>query len=149
MPTSLSLVILSGILYLAAAAFYFGSLASPRARKLSQLYWFVARTVEYWKQYNGFVLPAVSAFEAIAFMAFLITLVYYITEQTNKARNYGGYVLIVPILSIAYLLMFLRDQSGARDLPPALKSYWLPVHINSVHHRRLLPFPPAPLQRAG
>ncbi len=145
MQTSLTLVIASAALYLAAAVFYFAALSSERARRLSgvgsillllgilvQLYWFIARTVEYWRQYHGFVLPSVSAFEAIALMAFLIAVVYYATELTSKTRAFGGLVLLVPLAAMAYLVLLLPDQSGPRDLPPALKSYWLPTHIGTL-----------------
>lgn len=145
MHTSLSLVIASAALYLGAAIFYFAAHVSPKVRRMQgagslllllgvlfQLYWFVARTVEYWLQYQGFVLPAVSAFEAISLMAFLIAAVYLAIEHTSKSRAYGGFVLLVPVAAMAYLLLVIPSQAGPRDLPPALKSYWLPSHIGAL-----------------
>ncbi len=98
----------------------------------SQLYWLIARTYEYWVQHNGFLLPSTNLFEAIHFLAFLVILVYLVFELVTRVRVFGSYVLFLPLVGLSYLIFFIPDQAGMRELPPALKSYWLPIHISAM-----------------
>ncbi len=125
-------------LYLYGITFKRGSAVLPFASVflgiglLSQLYWLIARTYEYWQQHKGFLLPATSLFEAIHFLAFLIILLYLIFEIVTKVRVFGAYVLALVLIGFTYLVFFLSGESGLRELPPALKSYWLVIHVSAM-----------------
>lgn len=107
--------------YLASALLLVGS--------ASLIYWLIARTAEYWRQYQGFVLPATNLFESIVFLLLLVVLFYVIVELVTGVREFGAYVLILPLVGLVYLVAFLSGEAGMPELPPALKSYWLPFHI--------------------
>jgi len=96
---------------------------------LFQLLWLVCRTLEYWRMYDGFLFPASSLFEAINFVLFLIVLIYLCMDVQRNLASFGGWVMLPVLAGFAYILGFLGSESGPRELPPALKSYWLPVHI--------------------
>ncbi|OPX22735.1 MAG: c-type cytochrome biogenesis protein CcsB [Planctomycetales bacterium 4484_113] len=95
----------------------------------SLIYWLIARTAEYWRQYQGFVLPATNLFESIVFISLLVVLFYVVADLLTGVREFGAYVLILPLAGLVYLVAHLSGEAGMPELPPALKSYWLPFHI--------------------
>lgn len=93
--------------------------------------WFlVNRSIFYFHQYQGFVLPSTNMFEAISFFVWLIVLLYFALELVLKTRMFGMVALVLPVAGLAYTARGM-DQN-ARELMPALKSYWLVFHITAM-----------------
>lgn len=90
----------------------------------------VNRAIFYYHQHQGFVLPATNMFEAISFFAWLIVLCYFALEYMLKTRFFGMIALILPVAGLAYTARGM-DQD-ARELMPALKSYWLVFHVTAM-----------------
>jgi cytochrome c-type biogenesis protein CcsB len=130
--------LLSFLLYAYGVVFARGTRVLPYASAIlpigliSQLYFLIARTYEYWQQYRGFVLPATNLFEAINFLAFLVILAYFVLELVTKIRIFGAFVLALPLVGLFYIIKYLNSEAGMRELPPALKSYWLPIHVSAM-----------------
>lgn len=145
METSLVYILIAFFAYLVAFLLYVYGIAFRRGASVlaypfillliglvSQLYWLIARTYEYWLQHKGFLLPATNLFEAIHFLVFLVIFLYLVFELITKVKVFGAFVLALPLIGLGYLLFFIPDQAGMRELPPALKSYWLTVHITAM-----------------
>jgi len=90
----------------------------------------VQRSVFYFHQHKGFVLPATNMFEAISFFVWLIVLLYFGLEIVLKTRYFGVLVLLLPVAGLAYTARGMSPD--ARELMPALKSYWLVFHVTAM-----------------
>jgi cytochrome c-type biogenesis protein CcsB len=91
----------------------------------------VERALFYYAQYGGFVLPAVSMFEAISYFAWLIVLIYIPIENFMlKSRYFGMFALLPAVGGMAYAA--LASTSEPNQMMPALKSYWLVFHITAM-----------------
>ncbi len=93
-------------------------------------WYLVDRSIFYFHQYQGFVLPATNMFEAISFFIWLTIMLYFALEWVLKTRMFGMIALILPVAGLAYTARGM-DQA-ARELMPALKSYWLVFHITAM-----------------
>ncbi|MCD6282256.1 c-type cytochrome biogenesis protein CcsB [bacterium] len=91
----------------------------------------VVRVSEYWHQHQAFILPTASLFEAISYCAWMIALVYLISERFMRTRLFGAPVAGVIALMVGYAML-----SGAamvpRALMPSLKSPWLNIHVTAM-----------------
>ena len=76
-------------------------------------------------------IPVSSLYEVFILFAVMTGLMYLYYEQKYKTRALGGYVMLVISASVAFLLWYHFDR-GAHEiqpLVPALKSYWMKIHV--------------------
>jgi cytochrome c-type biogenesis protein CcsB len=91
----------------------------------------VQRADLYYQQYDHFLLPATNMFEAIGYMAWMITLFYLIFEwRVFKTRRFGVFALLLPVGLVAYTGMGMDPDP--RELLPSLKSYVLAFHVSAM-----------------
>jgi cytochrome c-type biogenesis protein CcsB len=70
--------------------------------------------------------PVTSLFESLSFFAFAIVGVFLVFEVRYNLRVLGAFVAPLAFAFSAFAA-FLPGQ--VRTLPPALNSYWLPIHV--------------------
>ena len=96
----------------------------------------VKRSMFYYQQYQGFVLPSSNMFEVISYFAWMIVLLYLIAEIFFlKTRVFGVFILLIPLAAMIYTtrVMFLDPAAAEpREFMPALKSYWMPIHVSAM-----------------
>jgi len=90
----------------------------------------VERTMFYYAQYQGFLLPATNMFEAIGYFCWLVVLLYIIAEFILKTRAFGVFALLLPVSGMAYIARAMTPDP--RELMPSLKSYWLVFHVSCM-----------------
>ncbi len=76
-------------------------------------------------------IPVSSLYEVFILFAVLTTLMYLYYEQKIRTRSMGGFVMLIVSASVAFLLWYTFDR-GAHEiqpLVPALKSYWMKIHV--------------------
>lgn len=76
-------------------------------------------------------IPVSSLYEVFMLFAVMTGLMYLYYEQKYKTRSLGGYVMLIISVSVAFLLWYHFDR-GAHEiqpLVPALKSYWMKIHV--------------------
>ena len=120
------------ILYLAAAGAFIAYLmtARERLRELAPLLLAAAAAL------HGFEIAAhsfaighiaVTRFdEGLSFLAFSLAILYLLLDRRHVLAVLGA--VITPLASLLMLVSVLVS-SGATQLPPALRSAWLPVHV--------------------
>jgi len=106
----------------ATAATYFGFLAHT-----------VAIGLRWWESYQmgqeiGHI-PVSNLFESMSFGAWTIILIYTIVEIKYKNRSFGAFVMPVAFLALAYVGVAPNISKDIEPLVPALKSYWLHIHV--------------------
>lgn len=69
--------------------------------------------------------PIVSFHETFSFLAWAITLAYLLFQAGYSVKALGAFVS--PVITIMMVAGFMHTNE-ILPLPPALKSYWLPVH---------------------
>jgi cytochrome c-type biogenesis protein CcsB len=120
------------LLYLAAAAGFIGYLvtADDRWRSRAPLLLAAAAAV------HGFEIAgrsfelghiAVASFdEGLAFLAFSLAILYLLLDRRHVLAVVGA--VIAPLAAMLMVVAVLIS-SGTTELPPALRSAWLPVHV--------------------
>ncbi|MBO1924878.1 c-type cytochrome biogenesis protein CcsB [Thiomicrorhabdus sp. 6S3-12] len=76
-------------------------------------------------------IPVSSLYEVFILFIVLTGLIYLYYEQKYKTRALGGFVMLVISSAVAFLLWYHFDR-GAHEiqpLVPALKSYWMKIHV--------------------
>lgn len=75
---------------------------------------------------RGWHLPFSNMYEYTSFFAFFIMLSYLIIQRLRKTKVYGGFAA-----AVSFILMGIAYQwyTEAGPLMPALKSYWLDIHV--------------------
>lgn len=76
-------------------------------------------------------IPVSSLYEVFILFIVMTGLMYLYYEQKYKTRALGGYVMLVISAAVAFLLWYHFDR-GAHEiqpLVPALKSYWMKIHV--------------------
>uniref|UniRef100_Q31JM7 ABC-type transport system involved in cytochrome c biogenesis, permease component n=1 Tax=Hydrogenovibrio crunogenus (strain DSM 25203 / XCL-2) TaxID=317025 RepID=Q31JM7_HYDCU len=76
-------------------------------------------------------IPVSSLYEVFILFAVLTTLIYLYYEQKLRTRSMGGFVMLIVSASIAFLLWYTFDREAhvIQPLVPALKSYWMKIHV--------------------
>ncbi|MGC9385596.1 MAG: c-type cytochrome biogenesis protein CcsB [Hydrogenovibrio sp.] len=76
-------------------------------------------------------IPVSSLYEVFILFAVLTTLIYLYYEQKMRTRSMGGFVMLVVSASVAFLLWYTFDRQAhvIQPLVPALKSYWMKIHV--------------------
>jgi cytochrome c-type biogenesis protein CcsB len=97
---------------------------------VAHLGFFIQRGRFYYEQHGGFLLPATNMYEAIGYFAWIIVLLYLISERVLKTRQFALVALLVPAVAMAYTGQAM--SADPRELFPSLKSYWLVYHISAM-----------------
>ncbi len=127
--------LLTFILYVLAAAFYFAFLFSKKESTARTGYTLaflglllhtlalILRTVE-----SGHA-PFTNMYESLSFLAWSSILAYLIIEWKYQVRRAGAYFLLIVIALMALASSPLMPKE-ATPLVPALQSYWLWLHVS-------------------
>jgi len=74
-------------------------------------------------------IPISNLFESMSFGAWTIVIIYLITEFKYKNRSFGAFVMPVSFLAMTYIFVAPNIPKEIEPLVPALKSYWLHIHV--------------------
>jgi cytochrome c-type biogenesis protein CcsB len=76
-------------------------------------------------------IPISSLYEVFILFSVITALVYLYFEQKYKTRALGGFVMLVVSAAVAFLLWYTFDREAyhIQPLVPALKSYWMKLHV--------------------
>jgi cytochrome c-type biogenesis protein CcsB len=76
-------------------------------------------------------IPVSNLYEVFILFSIITALIYLHYEGKYKTRSMGGFVLLVISAAIAFLLWyrFDRNANAIEPLVPALKSYWMKIHV--------------------
>ncbi len=128
--------------YLFAMVFYLGYLAfrNQAVGKIASgitYLGFLCHTASigtrWWESYQigagmGHV-PITNLFESMSLGAWTIVLIYIIVEWRYKNRTFGAFVMPVAFLAMTYIFVAPDVSKDIEPLVPALKSYWLYIHV--------------------
>ena len=76
-------------------------------------------------------IPVSNLYEVFILFAIITALIYLHYEARYKTRSMGGFVLLVISAAVGFLLWY-HFSKGAHEispLVPALKSYWMKIHV--------------------
>ncbi|MDA3807098.1 MAG: c-type cytochrome biogenesis protein CcsB [Thiomicrorhabdus sp.] len=76
-------------------------------------------------------IPVSSLYEVFILFVVLTSLMYLFYEQRYKVRAVGGFVMLVISAAVGFLLWYTfgKDAHVIQPLVPALKSYWMKIHV--------------------
>ncbi|MBD3821093.1 MAG: c-type cytochrome biogenesis protein CcsB [Thiotrichales bacterium] len=76
-------------------------------------------------------IPVSSLYEVFILFTIITTLLYLYYEQKLKTRAMGGFVMLVVSAAVAFILWYTFDRHAyvIQPLVPALKSYWMKIHV--------------------
>jgi len=76
-------------------------------------------------------IPVSNLYEVFILFCVITGLLYLYYENHYRNRSMGGFVLLVISAAVGFLLWysFARDAHEIRPLVPALKSYWMKIHV--------------------
>ncbi|MBC7204841.1 MAG: c-type cytochrome biogenesis protein CcsB, partial [Pusillimonas sp.] len=76
-------------------------------------------------------IPVSNLYEVFVLFALITALFYLYYERRYATRALGGFVLLVVTSAVIFLLWysFTRNAFGIQPLVPALKSWWMKIHV--------------------
>ncbi len=76
-------------------------------------------------------IPISSLYEVFILFVILTTLIYLYYEQKMKTKALGGFVMLVVSAAVGFILWYTFDRHAnvIQPLVPALKSYWMKIHV--------------------
>jgi len=76
-------------------------------------------------------IPVSNLYEVFVLFSIITALIYLFYEMRYKTRALGGFVLLVISAAVAFLLWYKFDKNADEIAPlvPALKSYWMKIHV--------------------
>ena len=76
-------------------------------------------------------IPVSNLYEVFVLFALITALFYLYYERKYATRALGGFVLLVVTSAVVFLLWysFTRDAGQIQPLVPALKSWWMKLHV--------------------
>jgi cytochrome c-type biogenesis protein CcsB len=76
-------------------------------------------------------IPVSSLYEVFILFVVMTAMMYLYYEQRYKTRALGGFVMLVISAAVAFLLWYTFDKVAhvIQPLVPALKSYWMKIHV--------------------
>ena len=76
-------------------------------------------------------IPVSNLYEVFILFAVITALLYLFYEGKYRTRALGGFVLLVISAAVAFLLWYSFDRGAHEIAPlvPALKSYWMKIHV--------------------
>jgi cytochrome c-type biogenesis protein CcsB len=89
--------------------------------------------IRWWESYQigaeiGHI-PVSNLFESMSFGAWTIILIYLLVEWKYKNKTFGAFVMPVAFLAMTYIFVAPNIPKEIEPLVPALKSYWLHIHV--------------------
>jgi len=76
-------------------------------------------------------IPISSLYEVFILFVILTSLIYLYYEQKMKTKALGGFVMLVVSAAVGFILWYTFDRHAnvIQPLVPALKSYWMKIHV--------------------
>ena len=76
-------------------------------------------------------IPVSNLYEVFVLFCWLTTLFYLYFEEIYNTKTLGAFVMLVVSAAVGFLLWytFAREASDIQPLVPALKSWWMKVHV--------------------
>ncbi|HID01152.1 MAG TPA: c-type cytochrome biogenesis protein CcsB [Piscirickettsiaceae bacterium] len=76
-------------------------------------------------------IPVSSLYEVFILFAVVTAVIYLYFEQKARTRALGGFVMLIVSAAVAFLLWYTFDRQAhvIQPLVPALKSYWMKLHV--------------------
>ena len=76
-------------------------------------------------------IPVSNLYEVFILFSLITGLLYLFYEARYKNRSLGGFVLLVISAAVGFLLWYSYSRGADKILPlvPALKSYWMKIHV--------------------
>ena len=76
-------------------------------------------------------IPVSNLYEVFILFSLITGLLYLFYEGRYKNRSLGGFVLLVISAAVGFLLWYSVSRDADKILPlvPALKSYWMKIHV--------------------
>ncbi len=76
-------------------------------------------------------IPVSNLYEVFVLFALITALFYLYYEQRYETRAMGGFVMIVIVASVGFLLWYTFDRKAheIQPLVPALQSWWMKLHV--------------------
>jgi len=76
-------------------------------------------------------VPVSNLYEVFILFSLITALIYLYYEGCYKTRALGGFVLLVISAAVSFLLWYATAKGADKILPlvPALKSYWMKIHV--------------------
>lgn len=76
-------------------------------------------------------IPVSSLYEVFVLFVVMTSLIYLYYEQKYKTRTLGGFVMMVLTASVLFILWYIFDKDAhvIQPLVPALKSWWMKIHV--------------------
>lgn len=144
--SSQSAILWMGLLFFMSTAFYWiGMLArgggQGMARIGSRIAWaavgmaLVGTLVRWYESYLVGVdighIPVSNLYEVFVLFCWLTAAFYLYYEQRYATRALGGFVLLVVSAAVGFLLWYTvaREAQEIQPLVPALKSWWMKLHV--------------------
>lgn len=142
--SSQSAVMWMSALFVLATVFYFAGLIARHdftLKTASAITWaalamgFVGLLVRWYESYlvdpEFGHIPVSNLYEVFILFCVITGLIYMYYEGRYRTRTMGGFVLLVISAAVAFLLWyaFTREADQIRPLVPALKSYWMKIHV--------------------
>ena len=76
-------------------------------------------------------IPVSNLYEVFVLFAWMTTLFYLYFEQLYRTRSLGAFVMLVVSAAVGFLLWYtlVRQAHEIQPLVPALKSWWMKLHV--------------------
>ncbi len=142
--SSQSAVMWMSALFVLATAFYFAGLIADSEfiqKTGSALTWsalvmgFTGLMVRWYESYlidpEFGHIPVSNLYEVFILFCVITGLLYLYYEGRYRSRALGGFVLLVISAAVGFLLWYSFDRGADKIMPlvPALKSYWMKIHV--------------------
>jgi cytochrome c-type biogenesis protein CcsB len=129
------LFLITFILYILAAFFYFAFLFSKRVTPAKMGLGFVSAGLLIhtlaliFRTFESGHAPFTNMYESLSFLAWSSVLAYMFVEFNYKIRKAGPYIMLIVVAIMALASSPLMPKE-ATPLVPALQSYWLWLHVS-------------------
>jgi cytochrome c-type biogenesis protein CcsB len=144
--SSQSAILWMGVLFFMSTVFYWigmfaGGQAATMERIGSRMAWvavtmaLVGTMVRWWESYlvgpDIGHIPVSNLYEVFVLFCWLTALFYLYFEQQYATRALGAFVLLVVSAAVGFLLWYTvaREAQEIQPLVPALKSWWMKLHV--------------------
>jgi cytochrome c-type biogenesis protein CcsB len=76
-------------------------------------------------------IPVSNLYEVFILFALLTAAFYLYYEDKHKTRTLGGFVLLIVVAAVVFLLWYSLDRQAHEIAPlvPALQSWWMKIHV--------------------
>jgi cytochrome c-type biogenesis protein CcsB len=76
-------------------------------------------------------IPVSSLYEVFILFVVITALIYLYYEQKYKTKTLGGFVMLVISAAVGFILWYTFDREAhvIQPLVPALKSWWMKIHV--------------------